>query len=331
MGDRGLIVLACGSLLAGPVGGCDDGEEFAPAAEPAVSPPLVERPAGETFRVGSEPEGLVVGAWDGLAAVVTRDPSRLTLVDLDRRRVLERVPLPATARHLGLGADGRSALVPVEQSDELIEVGFASGRRRTIAVGDHPHDAAPAAGRIFVGNEFADTVSVVEGGEEAATLPAAAQPGGVAAAAGRVAVVAVAERVLEIYDARTLEPLGSAGAGDGPTHVVAAGDRAWVADTDGEAVLGFAIDGAPALLTTTPVAGAPYGIAVDAERDRLWVTLTACNEAVEYDLSGARPRELGRYPTLQQPNSVAVDPRDGTAAIAGRAAGRLQLIEGAGR
>jgi DNA-binding beta-propeller fold protein YncE len=325
VGGRGLTLLATGSLVVGALTGCGR-SGFAPAAEPAVSPALTRTPAGTTFVVGSEPEGLVVAPGGRRAAVVTRDPSRLTIVDLARRSVIGRVPLPATARHLSSGPGGEAVLVPVEQSDQLVKVDLRSGDERAIDVGDHPHDATTADGRVFVGNEFGDTISVVNGDRVTETLPAPAQPGGVAAAGGAVAVVAVAERVLGVYDARTLASLGTAPAGDGPTHVVASGDRAWVADTDGDAILTFRLRPAPRLIATTPVSGAPYGIALDPRRRRLWVTLTERNEVVVFDVSDGGARELARYPTVRQPNSVAVDERDGTAVIAGRADGRLELI-----
>lgn len=323
---RLIVTVAASSLVA--LSGCGASDEgFAPAAEPAVSPALDERPpAGRTFEVGSEPEGLAVDGRSGIAAAITRDPSTLALIDLDRERVARRVTLPATGRHLTIAAPGGPVLAPIEQTDELVEVDLRSGRRRTIEVGDHPHDATASAGRIFVGNEFANTVSVVDGGRQTSTLTTPEQPGGVVASAGCLAVVAVAERVLAVYDARSLERLATLPAGEGPTHVVAAGDRAWVADTAGGALLEYRLGRRPELLSSTPAPGAPYGIAVDPRRELVWVTLTARNQLVSYDVSGERPRELGRYPVLRQPNSVAVDPRDGAAVVAGRVAGRLELI-----
>lgn len=320
-------MLASGVVAAISLVGCADGERFAPAAEPAESPPLRERPAGATFAVGREPEGLVVDGRTGLAAVITRDPSELRLVELDDRRVVARAPLPATGRHLALARPGGPVVVPIEQSDELIEVSLPGAEERAITVGDHPHDAAVAAGRTFVGNEFGDTVSVIEGDRPPATLDAPVQPGGLAASDRYLVVVAVAERVLAIYDARILKLVDELDAGEGPTHVVAADERAWVADTDGDAIIGYSIGPRSSQISRTAAPGSPYGIALDASRERLWVTLTASNDVVEYDVSGPRPVELARHPTLRQPNSVAVDPRTGSAVIAGRDAGRLELIE----
>jgi hypothetical protein len=58
--------------------------------------------------------------------------------------------------------------------------------------------------------------------------------------------------------------------------------------------------------------------------------LTASNVLRVIDVSDpAKPRTLGGVPTVQQPNSVAVDPRSGAVLITGSTPGRassLQLI-----
>jgi DNA-binding beta-propeller fold protein YncE len=324
----GLTALAL-ALLAGGCGG-DEPSEPVPAAEPAESPALSERPAGEVLRVGGELEGVVADPRTGLAAVTVRGEqgSRLALVGVERWRVERRVPLPSGGRHLALAAPGGPVLVPAEGSDELVTVALPSGRTQAISVGDFPHDAASAGGRVFVGDEFADTVSVIEDGVVVDTLDAPDQPGGVAAGNGVVAVVAVAARVLHAYDASTLETLGAADAGEGPTHVAAHGDRAFVVDTAGEAIREFQLGARPRLVSRIPARGAPYGIAIDPRRDRLWLTLTASNEAVEFAITPGGLKRLDTYATVRQPNTVAVDPRSGDALIAGRSAGGpLQRID----
>ncbi len=331
MAARGLSMAVCGALAVFGAASCGGHAGLKPAAEPPVSPELTRVPAGRLFAIGDEPEGLVVDGRTGLAAAITRTPSALTIADVDAGRIVRRVGLPATGRHLALARPGGPVLVPIEQSDELASVPLDGGAPVMIAVGDHPHDAAVAAGRIFVGNEFGDTVSVVAGRRVEASLDAPTQPGGVAASGDRVVVVAVAARVLDVYDARTLDSLGTTPAGVGPTHVVAGGDRAWVADTDGDAILCFSISGAPKLLSTTPVDGSPYGIALDPRRDRLWVALADRNELVGFDIAGASPHRFVSYATVRQPNSVAVDPRSGDVVVAGRDAGELEVIGGGGR
>jgi DNA-binding beta-propeller fold protein YncE len=142
---------------------------------------------------------------------------------------------------------------------------------------------------------------------------------------GRLAVLAPRARTLELVDPRTRKRLERAPAGLGPTHVLAVADRLYVTDTQGGALLVFATR--PKLVLTRRVflPGAPYGLAVDPVRHRLWVTITARNEVVSLPANG-RPRPLVRLATIRQPNRVAVDSATGTVAVAGRDAGVLQLI-----
>ena len=142
---------------------------------------------------------------------------------------------------------------------------------------------------------------------------------------GRLAVLAPRARTLEIVDPRTRRRLDRVPVGLGPTHVLAVADRLYVTDTQGGALLVFATR--PKLVLTRRVflPGAPYGIAADRVRHRLWVTLTARNEVVSLPANG-RPRPLVRLATIRGPERVAVDSATGTVAVAGRDAGVLQLI-----
>jgi DNA-binding beta-propeller fold protein YncE len=184
---------------------------------------------------------------------------------------------------------------------------------------------------VFVGDEFGDTLSVLEGDETVATLDAPVQPGGVVASAGLVGVIAVAERVMTVYDPESLVELGSTDVGEGPTHIVAAGERAFVTDTQGDAILEFELSATPKLVSRTPLEGAPYGIAIDPQRKRLWVTLSARNQAVELAIKPQGVEEIERYPTVQQPNTVGVDPRSGAPLVVGATEdGTLQRIDPSG-
>ncbi|MGI8805295.1 MAG: YncE family protein [Thermoleophilaceae bacterium] len=332
-GDRrSRLALAAAALLALAflLGACGSSDELPPPAEPAVSPPVSVAPDGRVVDVGHMPEGVVADPATGLVAVGLRDPDRLALVDGRSGEVVRRTPLPEAPRHLQLAAPGGPVLVPAEGADALLEVSLPDGRiaARTPG-GEFPHDAAAVGDRRFVADEFGDAVSVVEDGRAIATLDAPVQPGGVAAL-GRetVGVVAVRGNVLRVYDARTLRPLGDAGAGAGPTHIVAdpVAERFFIADTRGEALL-FSIAGErPEIFDRLNLPGPPYGLAIDPRRRRIWVTLPASNELAEVELEGNEPTVVRTYPTVRQPNSVAVDPKTGTLFVAGRAGGELEII-----
>jgi DNA-binding beta-propeller fold protein YncE len=146
-------------------------------------------------------------------------------------------------------------------------------------------------------------------------------PGGraLAAVAGRA-------RTLDLYDPRTHGRVARVAAGVGPTHVVAVGDRLYVTDTRGGALLVFVTRPKLALVRRVSLPGGPYAITVDPVRHRLWVTLTARNEVVSLAATG-RPHPLARLPTVRGPAGVAVDPARGTLVVAGRDAGVLQLVD----
>jgi DNA-binding beta-propeller fold protein YncE len=317
-----LAALALAGVPSAACGGSSDG--LSPAAEPAKSPPLDGRPVGTVVPVGHKPEGLAFDPVTGLLAVGLTNPDRLALVDGDTGRTFRRIPLPESPRHLSLAAPGGPVLVPAERANAIVEVSLPAGRLRTTRVGRFPHDVARARGRLFVGDELGHTLSVVEHGRRIEALPAPRQPGGVAATADRdhVGVVGVRERAIEVFDTRTLESAGKVSVGIGPTHVVGAGERFFVVDTRGDALLEVRLD--PLRIhRRTHLGGAPYGIALDPERRRYWVTLTARNQVAEL----TDHRVLRRFTTVRQPNSVAVDPRSGRVFVASRKDGTLQFFD----
>jgi DNA-binding beta-propeller fold protein YncE len=288
---------------------------------------------GRVVALAGEPEGL---AWDtatGTIAVAVRSPDAVALVDGASGAERARIPLAGAARHLELAAPGGPVLVPSEGNDRLYRLSLPSGAVTSEApVGRQPHDAAPAAGgRTFVGDELADTVHVVASDGSSEIVPAPAQPGGVASATDGsvVVVVGVRGRRITAYgaDGRTL---GSAACGVGPTHVRAGADGLfYVADTEGGAVLVFRTDagGVRQVGSVGTGGGAPYGLAVDVARARLYVTLTGTNQLRSYRIDGAGLTADRSWDTVRQPNDVAVEATTGRVVVAGTGDGQLQFID----
>jgi DNA-binding beta-propeller fold protein YncE len=200
---------------------------------------------------------------------------------------------------------------------------------RAVRVGAYPHDVAQAGPRVYVGDERGNTLSVLEGRRVARRLRVAAQPGGVAALReGRqIAVVSVRERVLEVFDARTLARIGRAPAGVGPTHVVTDGHGLiYVIDTAGDALLVFRTSPELQLTRRVYLPGAPYGVAYDPERLRLWVTSSRDNTLTELRARG-RPAVRRTFRAVRQPDTVAVDTTTGRVFVTGRVDGVLQVLD----
>ena len=173
---------------------------------------------------------------------------------------------------------------------------------------------ATAAGREFTLDRAGGRVRVSGGGE----LRTGLEPASITTAGGgrQVAVLSVRERVLELFDARTLRRIGRADAGSGPVQVASDGGHyLYVTDAVGGSVLVFSARPELHLVRRYGLQGEPWAIAYDAERRRLWVTLSAADRLVEMT-AGRRIRRLRDAPTVDQPTSVEV--RFPTVTVAGR-------------
>lgn len=313
----GLLLSACG----------ESSPEFGPAAEPAESPPAQVKPAGKVVNIGEGAEGIVFDPGSGMLALGLREPYRLAFVDPDSMKIRERYLIPNPVRHLAVAPQGSLVAVPAESANRLYEIAPGRGIVNDVATGEHPHDAAFADGKIFVADEFGDTVTVVADGEVEETLPGPVQPGGIAAVDDRyLAVIAVSERVLQVYGLDNYGRLGSIPAGVGPTHIEALGNEVFVADTEGDQLRRFRIDDEPEEVGSIPAPGAPYGIAIDPRRKIVWVTLTASNRLAGYSIGDSSMKRIATFPTVSQPNSVTVNPETGEVFVASRTEGQLHRI-----
>ncbi len=303
--------------------------------EPAVAPPLTQKPAGTLVPVPGAPEGLAVDVPDGLLAVGVRAPNGVALLNVATGRLKTMVTLPGAPRHLQLAGPRGPVLAPAESVNQLFQVALPGGRVvADTPVGRQPHDAAStggAGGTVFVGNEFSNTVSLIRGGKQVAVVPSPLQPGGVAAApdGSVVVVVGVRGRRIEAYtpDGKSL---GSAPVGVGPTHVRAGtGGLFYVADTEGNAVLVFRADahGVRQVGRVATLSGRPYGIAVDVTHSVLYTTLTATNRLESFRITGDSLLPARTWPTARQPNDVAVDDATGRVFVAGTGSKQIELID----
>lgn len=117
-------------------------------------------------------------------------------------------------------------------------------------------------------------------------------------------------------------------AGDGATVMAAdSAGRVLVADTRGDGLLVFGTS--PLLLRQrAPVRGAPYGVVGSTKL--VWVSESASNSVVGYDLSTGIPVEKVRYRTVQQPNTLAFDERTDTLFVVSGSGAGVQMLTGAG-
>lgn len=350
---RRMLALALAGLL-GVLAGCAGGPQLSgpartvgsasvpppvpsplpPAAEPASAPPLRVAPAGRQVAVGAAPEGIVADPLTRIVAVGVRHPDQLVLLNADTGHIEGKVPLPGVLRHLQLAGSGGPVLVPDESSNSLLRVSLPTGKVVSqVTTGASPHDATRASnGTVFVADEAGASVVAVRSNQVVHTFTDVVQPAGLAHVGSIVGLVDVRRNSLTFYDATSLTPITALPAGTGPTHVIAdKHGRMIVADTRGGELLVYLPPSGPHQIASqvarVELSGVPYGITYDPTRDRFWVTLTATNQLVGYDMSQPTPREIARIPTVRQPDTVTVDPGTGRLFVTGTTDGVVQIID----
>lgn len=305
-----------------------------PPAEPAVAGAPSTAPVGKVVTIGPAPEGIVIGR-SGTGAVAVRNPDGVELFDAATGVVGRRIPTEGAARHLRLAGPDGPVVVPLEGSNELVQLDLAQGTvfETATGVGHQPHDAARTAeGTIVVTNELGGGVVFVRDGSVIGSARAGpVQPGGIAAVGRYAAVADVRRNGVWVYDPSTQQLASHGPVGVKLTHAVGlSGDLGAFADTDGGAVFVERIDPQITQVARIDAPGSPYGLAYDTHRGRLYVTLTASNLLRVIDLSDAtKPRIVGDIATMRQPNSVAVNPRSNDVLITGlgpAGRGSLQIV-----
>ncbi|QII04827.1 hypothetical protein BH93_05095 [Rhodococcoides fascians A25f] len=335
-----LVAVAVACVL---VAGCSAAESptepsapaTTPAAEPAQAPDSAD-PIGTVVALPGAPEGVVVGT-SGIAAAAVREPDGVVLFDSATGVVRQMVQTTGAPRHLSLAGPDGPVLAPLEGSDELVEVSLDDGAILSTAtgVGRQPHDAVSTSdGTIVATNEMGGGVIFLRDGSVLSELPPGpVQPGGVAAVGPYAAVADVQGNGVWVYEGAAQREVAQAPIGVKLTHAETVNETtAGFADTDGGAVLLTSVDAAGAIrqIASIDAPGNPYGLAVDTDRQLLFVTLTASNLLRVVDVSDpTAPRILGDVPTVTQANSVAVDPRTGNVLVTGSdpgAASSIQII-----
>jgi DNA-binding beta-propeller fold protein YncE len=327
-------------VVVASAGGCGSSSKSPPVAtplhsapEPAVSPPAAASLPGTVVAFDGAPEGVAIDA-QGEVAVNVRGPDGVVLFPIGNPSARTTVPLRGSARHLVLAGPDGPLLVPDESDDKLVELGLPNGNiEQSVSVGRQPHDAISVGPTtVFVADELANTIHIVRGSVVVRVVAAPLQPGGMAAnAAGtRALVVGVrGRRIVEYTAAGTV--VGAANCGAGPTHAATGDDGLfWVADTNGGDILGFVMGSkGPVQVATIPVGSHPYGLAFDAKRNILWVTITGADQLVGLHFDGRKVVGRTTYATVRQPNTVAVDQASGQLVVTGSTQpGQLQLLPG---
>lgn len=301
-------------------------------AQAAESPPASVNPAGAVRPLGGHPQAAVFDSATHQLAVLSpgSDPAAPAGISIfGDTQVTVTLPGPATA----LAADDRGSVylaargcyfvvdlaaahatqVDVAEAQQVqftaiarradgkLVLGSADGTVYTLA-------SAPKTGSATIGNRikiFARVDSLVTQGNTTAVLDRGQTSLTTIGADGHV------EQALR--------------AGEGATTVAADPlGRVLVADTRGGELLVYGV-GPLILRQACPVREAPFGLA--GSRGLSWVSQTASNTVIGYDLSTGIPLEKVRYPTVRQPNSLAFDEASDTLYVVSGSGAGVQVIE----
>ncbi|WP_216638823.1 hypothetical protein [Mycobacterium asiaticum] len=300
-------------------------------AAPAASPPASD-PAGVVRPLGGHAQNALFDGGSRQLVVLSpgadpTGPASITMFagadQLSPPRVVG-LPGPATA----MAGDGRGT-VYLSGRGGYLTLDLSTGASRTTPVADAARTEFTAIalrgdGRLVLGSAdgavytLAADGSVTEHSKIFARVDALVTQGNttVVLDRGQTSVT-------------TLGADGHAGqalrAGAGATTLAADPQgRVLVADTRGNQLLVYGVD--PLILRQAfPVRQAPYALA--GTRDLAWVTQTAANTVIGYDLSTGIPVEKVRYRTVQQPNSLAFDESADTLYVVSGSGAGVQIIE----
>ncbi len=306
-------------------------------AQPAVSPPAAQNPVGEVRPLGGHAAAAIFDGGTRQLAVLApgADPSApATLTEFGDPRAAPRVidlPGPASA----LTGDGHGTAYLATRGG-YFAVDLSAGHATQVPI-------APAQQTDFTAiAQRADGTLVLGSADGAVYTLSSRRPESVKSATigsrnkifARVDALAAQGNTIVVLDRgqTSVTSVGADGhaeqslrAGEGATTLAADPlGRVLVADTRGGQLLVYGVD--PLILRQAyPVRQAPYGLA--GSRGLAWVSQTASNVVIGYDLSTGIPVERVRYPTVQQPNSLAFDEASDTLYVVSGSGAGVQIIE----
>lgn len=289
--------------------------------------------------VSAEPEGVVTplpgpgiaASFDiSTAALAVLGPAdRLTVLPTDGPPRTVTLPSEATA----LITDGAGTAMLATRGGYL-RVDIAGGAVTEVPVEGHPDTdftaiARYADGQLVLGSADGAVYTLNAESGVAATLEHFARVDALVTHHDSVVVLDRGQTsVTEIdQDGTTAEQALRAGEGATSMAVDPAG-RVLVVDTRGGGLLVYGTE--PLILRQRyPVHDSPYGVTGSSEL--AWVSQTATNTVVGYDLATGIPVEKVRYRTVQQPDTLAFDDATDTLFVVSGSGTGVQTIRGATR
>lgn len=301
-------------------------------ARAADSPPATATPAGEIRPLDGSGLASAFDRATHTLVVLGADPAGKSLVTtFPPAGPARTVPLPAAVT--ALGGDGRgTALLAARGGYFRLDVASGAVTRFDVdgaSSTDFTAIARRADGRVVLGSADGAVYTLSSDTAVGARLQIFARVDALVTQGDTAFVLDRGQTSVTTVDVSGTKAQHALRAGDGATTIAAdSAGRVLVADTRGDELLVFGSD--PLMLRQRyPVPGAPYGL---TGSDQLaWVSETATNSVVGYDLSTGIPVEKVRHRTVRQPNSLAFDDDTGTLYVVSGSGAGVQVITGAVR
>ncbi|MCV7299065.1 hypothetical protein H7J93_05365 [Mycobacterium barrassiae] len=320
------IQVALAALAIG-LSGCSSNPVDAPPptitpAQAAVSPPVAGEPAGTVRPLTTHAQGAVFDAKTRSLAVLS-ESEITTLGEPGRTRS---VTLPAAATAITGDGEGRAY---ASTRGGYFRIDLAEGTATPIRVEGQEETEFTAItrradGRLALGSADGTVFTLSSETAVGAHLKIFARVDDLVAQGNTVVVLDRGQTSVTALSEDGEKAEQALRAGEGATTMAADSmGRVLVADTRGGQLLVFGTD--PLILRQKyPVRDAPYGLA--GSPTLAWVSQTASNSVVGYDLSTGIPVEKVRYRTVQQPNSLIYDESSGTLYVVSGSGAGVQVI-----
>lgn len=292
----------------------------------AVSPDAVVTPAGVVadprFGPAGTVDALTVEPSTRTVAVLTDDGTTLTLADAAGDGSPRVVRLSAAGTSVSPGRDGE---VLVTTPDGIVRVNVESGESTDVPVDGGAASAVVWDDGYAVGTPTGTVVILSADGSVDSTVPGQASVDALVRAGDELVSLDTRQTSVTAVDVDA-ERLGEAlRAGDGATRMTGCANGAIVvADTTDDELLIFTGDDL-IMRQRFPVPGSPFAVAC-SDDGTVWITATALNEVIGFDISSGMPVESARFPTVRQPDSLAVDSQSGNLFVGSNTGAGVQVI-----
>ncbi|GAB3127063.1 hypothetical protein GCM10027289_04040 [Tsukamurella serpentis] len=300
-------------------------------AQPALAPEPAAPPAGSVTAAGAG-EGLAFDPAGRRLAAITDGAVVLYSVDGGLREVAK-VSTPGRANQVvpqGAGPgflvatgdgvlridDDRAGTVQKIDGGALTVAPYDAGTKEAGKDGAVWALAGTATGRIVLLRSGADNTSI-DGPVEASRILVRGQ---------NAAVVDRLQASITEVGVGGPEIGRSLRVGRGITNAaIDSFGRIFAVDTGKNQVIGYTVE--PFMERFLyPVPDAPWAVDYDESAGLMWVTKTATNQVVGYSLGSGMPEQRMQFPTVRQPNAIAVDAKTATLYVQSATGGGIQAI-----